>query len=607
MLSQRRTSLFAVLSTALTGLFAFTLPSTQVTWINTASPLSVPQLQIAALLTFVGTVILFSIEPYIRQEIRLSHAQWLTVAVASTITIISLIGLPQNDQFARLLNPKPFITWSVTQVAVLGFCMIALTGSWLNRPTTPRLRYYAAGLLVILTSTLLTAYTLGVGEYQRLYLPDEPWLVSIATNFAQNGQISASFLGSPYGTPDPSAPRFYVLMGYWLRWAQPENLFIATRWYIFAWGMTSAVLFALVLRFIARLKIEQVLAGTVTFLSFSAFLQTAHYSRMDVGLVLYGVVLLAFMLLHSRQQRRRWLIAAGLLMYPGMECVPTVPIVLNGLFGLMLVVYAFQAEQRRPLLQHVIIYGLACALAGSIYATIHLLPDLSGNLQHYQAYVSDWYGEKRGITPLRLVTYILTFMSQISPLEIPFLVFIGYHALRLPGSPRHIFFFSAAAFVLISVQSISSYGYLAALAAFTGYLAAVTMSNRRQIVIMAFFLLPALAASPIRDTLTARSQQENQQRLAEHALITWQIPEGSRVLANDVFWFVLQDKATVYDVRALEIHASQHQIPREDALRALNIDVFICEAGNDNCALGQVISTTPQPFNITNHEYLIYK
>ncbi len=182
----------------------------------------------------------------------------LALIVLASVVSASVMALLGRDEVYRTFR-FPFGLW-ILIVQVVGLCAltIALVVSLREDQSLPRL---ALALVLVPGILLALVHIASLGEFMTLDLPDEPWLSSMATNYALHNQLSPSYIASVFGTPDPGLPRYFLAMGLWLK-AVGSTTIQALRAFPLLVGILAAGLSAYVLLRQRRLNRIQVLAGT---------------------------------------------------------------------------------------------------------------------------------------------------------------------------------------------------------------------------------------------------------------------------------------------------------------------------------------------------------
>ncbi|MBZ0282661.1 MAG: hypothetical protein K8L97_18110 [Anaerolineae bacterium] len=535
-------------------------------------------------------------------------------------------------QEARLFE-MPFSLWVIVVHAV---GMSLLAGLFMSDTATEKWLARAVNISIAgFGLVLMGLYIASTGEFMALDMPDEPWLASMATNFALHNDLSPSFIGAPYGSPDPVLPRYYLLMGLWLKLAGTS--LAAMRLFPLLVGLAGAVLFGWLLantrlqgrdmrRFyrleedgfeLAGLTLPRetksnrrtgVLLGVVVLLGTSAYLRMSHNLRMDIGLGIYGVVML-FGLLHIfDEQPGRWPGFMGLALLVGLETVPSIGLVLGGAAGLVLAIRAIQQPQER--LSAVVFYGLACAVSAGLYLALHFLPDVQSSLAGYHQF-SAVYTAQNPIGQLRfpiddLLNYHLRFSLILAPVEL--LICMGALAgLWFWGSRAERWMLVTFGLVLIVGLMLVdvSYGYWVLFAPLVAYAMARVFHHLPTVIV--FILLPAFLAAPIHDLAAAATQMPNHRLLAETQAVAAQIPRGGRIVGDPLFWYTMQADWDYMGWIATEYPMQINHLSPAQSLIALRPDAAIClQLENCQQAWDSGLFSFPVEVVVNSRSYLIF-
>jgi hypothetical protein len=323
---------------------------------------------------------------------------------------------------------------------------------------------------------------------------------------------------------------------------------------------------------------------------------------MDVGLTIYGALLLLGLLGFLRDGRSQWIVLLGGALALGLELVPPLALAINFALGCALIVLALRG---RAVWRQVVLYAGVCLCAGLVYGALHFLPDVSQNLAHYANY-TDAYYQSFGSLALDLTNpfKFLATSAFLSPVEGILLVVILIAAWRTDRTLLLI----VGAMVLLGLAGRSgSYGYVTVFAPFVAYFAARAFRTRAMVIIGAFLLIPGMLSAPIYDMTTAAEQQPNRRVLDEIDLLSWRVPDGATVWGDTIFWFTLHDKATFIGRVGPQNLASVQGISLEQAVEQLGIDVILCsETDQAMCAIGEKLYGAPYEFNVTSGRYRMY-
>lgn len=555
----------------------------------------------------------FAREPAIHAELSDGRATALIVAIAGSVSFMAA-RLAVPDQAYRLFRYPSSLAWISAGLIVLAALVILPVTLNPHTPPSRRLSRYAALTLAVGGAALAVMHVLSVGHFMRLDLPDEPILGSIATNYALTGDFSTAYDGSIYGSPDPSAARYYLLMGLWLRALSHTDL-VALRAFPLLVGAAALALVALALWRTAGLSRLGRLAGIVTFMSLTAVVRASHNLRADIGLAFYGALVLLSVVQHQRGERQsgRWLFVAGLGLLIGLESLPTYALSFAAALGLLLIAAAIRRPLRRTLWRQPVLYAAGCTLACAAFAALHFLPDPAAQWQGLQTFAASYAAENAGrlaANPLdALVGYFFSFSHKLSPAEW-LLVTPAVGALFCHGTGRErwIGAIIVAGLVTLVFPWSGSYGYLALLAPFFAYAVGHFLRTERTVMVGVFVLLVAQLSAPIHDLSAERLARYNVQTLAEADLLTWQIPEGVTVLGDDKFWFTLHAGRRFIGWHGLNAAMRIYQVNAQEALEQLGVDIVICREDDPRCpATDDARFAPPTDFTITDGNYLVYR
>ncbi|MCB9453806.1 MAG: hypothetical protein H6672_20435 [Anaerolineaceae bacterium] len=558
-------------------------------------------------------VLLMVCEPVIRGWLRRHRAGRVLIPIAGLISVGAVL-LSGSDQTARLFR-YPLSLWVII-VYIVGLCILLVLLTLDNLPETmpaSTFRRVEGWALVVMAVLLILAFIISVGEFMPLDLPDEPWLGSMATNFALNNDLSPSYLASAYGSPDPVLGRYYWVMGWWLRLVNNTTL-VSLRLFPLIIASLAVIITLLALRRAAQLPWPQVLVGLVVLLGLSAFVRSSHNLRNDIGLAVYGALALwgQIAFFHSRRLQKRWLVLTGLALYCGLETVPTIALLYAGSIGLMLVVWWLRQPRRLFNIRYMLVYGIAVAVSGGLYFAGHFLPDVQANWVHYQAFSSVYtsvtsLGSLRDPWPV-LADYFMRFNMILSPAELlivlPALVLFWR---RFP-SDRWLVGAMGLTLVLALLFIPPSYGYLALFAPLVAYAVASVWQSRTLFTLGISVLLPALVALPVYDLTAATQQHHNAEAIAQTTPLLEEIPEGSIVVGEPLFWFSLHPNRQFIGWTGVSRLVRLYGIPFEQVLDNLEVDVTICWSGyEDRCnrITAQGAFSEPSAFVVNGETYWI--
>jgi hypothetical protein len=577
-LAARQSSLLAWVSTSLV-LIVLSIPSLHKLDVlqNALFNIQLVDLQALYVVLFFGATIALMFEPALRRQLEdgklTALILFLTVAAA-----MLLIRLHPPYQALRLLD-YPFTLWLIfAHCALLSAIVIHTTiTSARHGERLLRAAAWLAGGFVI---ALVVAYIVGVGRYINLDTPDEAWFASQAWHFAQTGALGSPLANHAYGLPDAVSPRLYQGMGYWIR-AFGDSL-ISMRGYALA--VASIGLGALALLFWRARELTPLgkIGGFAALLTFALVSRTSHSMRPDFGLIVYGacaLIGLRLVLLNSADRRMSAIGAAvaGGSLWVGMESVPTGSLVFGMLLGVLFIIEALTRRAWRALG----VYVVACALACVLYIAVHVTPDTQTSITAYQQYTNQYVdaGMLGVLSPFAAFEWLVRFSITISPLEL--LVMLIALALALIGRDRNdirIALFVVAVVIVMPIIVNTAITYYVLLMPFLAYLIARACRLRPFAWVFAFALLPSMAGALLNDITHDVQQDLNARRLAEVDLLTWRIPEGARVLADEIFWFTLRDNRAIMNWYGMAWYARSIGMTRAEVIDTLEYDFIICSA-----------------------------
>lgn len=563
----------------------------------------------------------------LRFQARIQFPRW----PIGLFPLISFYAVWQLNpvQEARLFE-MPFSLWVIVVHAV-GISLLA--GLLVADSTSPKWLSRAVNIMITgLGLILVVLYIASADEFMALDVPDEPWLASVATNYALHNDFSPSFIAAPYGSPDPVLPRYYLLMGLWLKLTGTS--LAALRAFPLLIGLAGAGLFGWLLwrtrlqgldrsrlskleddgfelaglHLPLRMKITSrmgVMIGVSVLLGMSAYLRMSHNLRMDIGLGIYGVVML-FGLLHIFEDKAgRWALWMGLALLVGLETVPSMGGLLGATAGLVLLIWA--RHQLHERIRIVVVYGLSSILALAVYLSLHFLPDVQTSLAGFRQFTTVYSttGQPQDLIDV-VLHYHLRFSLSLAPIEL--LVLIAAVVWLWSTGGRHERWMLAVfglTLVLALLFLDLSYGYWVLFAPLGAY--AITRFFQRLPQVSILVLLPALLAAPIHDLGTAMSTRPNQQLLAEHQAVLAQIPPGGIVVGDPVFWYTMHTDWAYVGWTGVEIYGRVHQLVAVDTLEKLNPSAVICSQ-NRQCRQAEDTGLfgVPIEVRINDTPYLIY-
>ncbi len=584
----------------LTGLALFALTTRlelDSQWALEWNHLNLAHMQLVYIVLLLVALAALPFDRRIRQALGQGSLRGIIPLIA-VVAAFFLISLLEPDQEHRLFI-TPFSIWVII---VHGLALAALAVLHTVPPSIEsdsRLIRRGVLLLTVLGLILAVLYTISLREFMYLDLPDEPFNASIATNYAENNDLSTQYIGSAYGSPDVVFPRYYWVMGLWLKLADDSSL-QTLRAFPLMVGAFTLVLFTLALwslRRIYALSRLQILAAAVVLLSLSTFARTSHNLRMDVMLALYGSLMLWGMLTFwhtaaTPARKRLALAVMGVALFLGMQGIPTTALPLSAAVGFMLVLWWLlqPAKQRNSL--YVIGYAAACALGVGAYYLFQFLPDIAASWARYRDFV-EVYTAFTGVGSVRFSLAPIESMTRFSLILAPaelILALTAFVLLWRRGSAAERWMLASllVGFVLVNVLSRLAYSYLVIFTPFIAYALAralhpSTHRVTRLTAAVLFVCLPALAAPPILDMIGALQTGRNQSRLEAVAAITPDIPPGTTIIADDIFWFPLHRGRTVIGVNGFANYVPIRRTTIPDALQTLGVQALLCDANDRRC------------------------
>ncbi len=510
----------------------------------------------------------------------------LTIAVA----LAALATLPP-DPHERLLHTS--LTFAAALLLIVLSCSAAAAA--VTRGLLPMaLERFGAALLVLIALAQAAISLLSVGRYMALDLPDEPWLAATASNYAVSGSLTPPKQAWTYAITEPVLQRYYVLMGLWLR-ALNDTSLRTLRAFPLLVGIVAALVAAGLLWRTPALSRAARWGGLCALLAFSPFVRASHNLRADIGLALYGGLLLWAL---NRPHSRRMAFGAGVALWIGLESLPTTALTVGGAAGLVLLVV-----QRRQ----AIVYALGGLIALGLYA-LRFLPDPASGLHTYATFVR--YYDQTGLIGLRwpldaLWNYHLRFALLLSPAEVALFVLALVGLWQ--GARRTALTVLLGGTLMLTGFTVS-YGYWAVFAPFVAYGVALALRGKRLAV--GLVLIAAAAFTPLRDMSAALLTDANAQALAQADLMTGQFPPGIVVVADEIFWFTLHNQRNFIGWEGLERFALINTLSLREALVALQADAVIC-ADSDTARYAQLLRSglfaQPLRFRAGGQSYWIFQ
>lgn len=534
----------------------------------------------------------------LRFEARIQFPRWLI----GLLPFISFYAVWQLNpvQEARLFE-MPFSLWVIVVHAV-GISLLA--GLLVADSTSPKWLSHAVNIMITgLGLILVVLYIASAGEFMALDVPDEPWLASVATNYALHNDFSPSFIAAPYGSPDPVLPRYYLLMGLWLKLTGTS--LAALRAFPLLIGLAGAGLFGWLLWRTKKVGYIEWLFGLVILLGLSAYLRMSHNLRMDIGLGIYGVVM-TFGLLHIFEDKAgRWALWMGLALLVGLETVPSMGGLLGATAGLVLLIWASRQPYER--IRIVVVYGLSCTATLGVYLMLHFLPDVQASLAGFRQFTAVYTATEQSQGLIDAVLhYHLRFSLSLAPIEL-LISTAAVVWLWFAGERHERWMLAVFGLTLVVVLFFIdvSYGYWVLFAPLAAY--GITRFFQRLPQVSMLVLLPALLAAPIHDLSMAISTRPNQQLLAEHQAVAAQIPPGGMVVGDPVFWYTMHTDWIYVGWTGVEIYGRVYQLAAVDTLGSLNPSAVICSQ-NRQCRQAEDTGLFGVPIEVRvgDTPYLIY-
>ncbi len=609
-LSQRKLTFAALSSTLLVFIILIgSVPSDAKNLQNwyAISPSQIELLYLALLIILLLTCVF---EPLIRLELADGKGAALIIGAASFLSFFLFQTiLPKQED--RLFYFAPSL-WLISCHLILLFCLTVLMV--IEQPwniASKRLRRYATIITIALIISILVAHILSVGKFMLIDLPDEPWFASIATNVASTGQINPSAvpLGAVVGNAYYS--RYYVVMGLWTRIF--GSTFETLRLFPLLVAGLGVLLFAIILLRLPDLNVLQKTVGIAVMLGLSPLVRMSHHLRMDAGLAVYGSIVLVGLVAYFQNEYRpkRWLVLIGIAHYIGLETIPTAAAPLGIAIGIVLCVSSLRWPLSHTKWQHIVVYLGASLGALLIFIIVHFAPDFATGFAQYRSGLSFYQGQISNLirNPFTFNNMFIRFSIALSPIEIIVFLLLVVLALYFGSvADRLILAIASLALFLLMVIPTSTYGYVTVFTPFAAYLAARLCRRQVDVSIGVFVLLPALLSPPIHDMLASNQLNLNQRDLNETSLLTWQIPEETNVIGEDIFWFTLHNNRHFIMWSGFSHYTWSSNLGEREALEALNIDVGICEEGTPTCRIleDSGLFASPTRFDVTR-KYLVYR
>ena len=526
----------------------------------------------------------------IRTLLRQGRVAVLVLAMAASF--LSL-GLLEPSQEHRLFI-TPFSVWIII-AHILGVSAVLVWAAVAPEQEQGRIPIFIRYAFYAVFGVLVSLHVLSLTEFMSFDLPDEPFNASIATNYAQNDDLSSQYIGSAYSSPDVVFPRYYWVMGVWLKAVNSVSLAAMRAFPVLVAGFALTVFVAGLwqTRRISGMTGTQILTAGVVLLSLSPFLRTAHNLRMDILLAAYSSLMLWGILgfWGIVRNRVKYLLLMGFALFLGMEAVPLAAVPLSTSTGMMLVLWCAARPNKWYNARYIVIYGLACAAGIGAYYLLQLLPNVDESWGRYQAFVQN-YSTLTGVGGLRLplgtlVNYIGRFNLILSPAEliVSGVAFVVVWRSKIPAD-RWLLGALAGGFVLLLVIFRLSYSYMVVFTPFMAYVIARTAygawSSRMRHVFLVV-AIPALVGVPVFDLTNAMQTRPNQARLEVAEPLTVMIPKGTVIVGEDVYWFTLHEDRTYIGINGLANYVAIRGVSYLEALQTLKVDTLLCESENAAC------------------------
>lgn len=504
--------------------------------------------------------------------------------IAPLASFVSMSLLEPNQEHRLFITP--FSIWVIiAHVLALATLLVVVT-TQTDEPSTGG--SVGRRVLLLLLFFLIVLHVISLGQFMPVDMPDEPWLGSVATNYAENHDLSPSFIGSPYGSPDPVLSRYYFLMGLWVRavGSSPESL----RAFPLLVLAGSALLVGYILSRHPDHTLTQLLFGMIIFLSLSPVMRMSHNLRPDIGLGIYGALMLWGMMQIFSQEKLRssWALWLGFSLYLGLETIPFVALALAVVTGILLIIWLLRHRTLRSNWLPVVVYALSCGLMLLLYVGVRFLPDVQAALHGYQQFNRTYTGETE-LGTLRLPfdslwNYHLRFSLILSPMECLVILFVLAVLWRQGTTAERWTLLSfAGALVLLLFTTRFSFGYWVIFAPLIAYAVVRALRFPRIRTIGSLVALPAMLAVPVYDFAAAVQFQPNQTRLQAAYTLAPLIPSEITIIGDDAFWFTLHSNRRFIGVSGFWVYFSSYDGSVEEAIRTLGADLILCREGDDGC------------------------
>ncbi len=516
-----------------------------------------------------------------RLRLLLTHP--IAVGIILLLTLVSsfaVVRLTAPDVGYHLGLYPSRIWWIIAGIIFLnGLLVIALgiasglASKWIYR--------IALLLVVAAGAIMIVLYVVSIGRYKNIEDFDEPWMATIATNYAQYGTMESTY-GGPQG--DLFSPRYYLLMGLWLRTVGQSDL-VALRAFPTLVALLTTILVGVFLFRLPSLNNLQRTIGLMVILGSMPFLWSAHNLRPEIGLAAYSALVLitAYRFFNTSNASRWWLVVMGISLYIGLETIPTYAFAFAFVIGLIIIIHAFRWPLKRLLWREVGAYLIGCIAGAGIYALIHFWPlsRLDGLPLYLKIY--SYTSTGRFLQPTWLLNG-MALMNAISPIEIVLVAgLLMWIAWRSRGTDRWIAAIFWGAVITAFFPWSATVGYLALLAPFMAYFAARLSSTRTAAAVTTFVLLPALISMPIYDVMDNVTRDQNLRFTNAAAFLNDKIPEGSKIVGHDQLWYVLHNNRTYIGWPGVRIAAEINSSDFIQAVRWYKPDFVICQVDSSEC------------------------
>jgi hypothetical protein len=538
----------------------------------------------ASLSLFTFAVFLFA--PNLRRYLRNIKFSWVILLLAGAISY-AVVRLTVPDVGFHLAFYPPRIWWIIAGIVALNCLMTLEIGLALSEQDKLAIYRYVKPIVWIMFFILLALYIVSVGRYTNIEDFDEPWTATIATNYAQYGSLESTF-GGPQG--DILSPRYYVLMGLWLRLLGRSDL-IVLRSFPTLVAILSVLFVAAALWRIPALNHQQRGIGLVAMLGSTPFLWSAHDLRPDIGLGLYSalVLLAVYPYFNDRNASKRWLLASGVVIYIGLESIPTYAISWGFAIGLLVAARALHRPSRASAQRDVAVYLLGCIIGIAFYGLAHFWPlSRLTDLSEYMAIYS-FANEGRLLSPHWLLSG-LGLMNAISPIETVLVAFsLIFLSWRGDKTDRWIAAIFWAGLITAIVPWSATIGYLALIAPFIGYTLARLCRTTSAVIVVTFVLLPSLISMSMYDIVEHMTSNRNLEFLDQATVLTEAIEENSTIIGDHQFWYILHQNREFVGWPGVRIVAAIYNLGFIEAVNWYEPDYVICQRDSSEC---QVISAS---------------